>query len=267
MASKSKRPKALVLVPHFFNKEAGSTILFGSSDTENESKRKSQVENCQNAIHQSFQELDFEYTVLKVGIKGFSLLGLDLEIETKNPRFLPWAAMDHANELCVNYDFVIIIEDDIQINTVTLSELISFNSQANSDSILIPNRVEMIMEQQFCTDLIAMPGWKMSSISLNGKNYREPINIHSGVLLLTSEKFRKAYENRPFKEPTKIIGDYMASAFANMHANFKIYRALPTSNQVTVLHLDSWVQRQIDNNLLEVDDFLERLRLERLEAK
>jgi hypothetical protein len=266
VAPKSKRPKALVLVPHFFSGVAGPKIPFGSNDVQNELTRKSQVESCQNALIESFQALDIEYQVIKIGMKRSSLIDLDLEIETENPRFLPWVAMDHANELSINYDFVIVMEDDIQINSLTLSELISFNSQAHSDTILIPNRVEQFMERQFCTDLIAMSGWKSPSISLKGKNYREPVNIHSGMLLLTSEKFRMAYTNRPFKEPTKIIGDYMASAFANMHAYFKILRALPTSNEVTVLHLDSWVQRQISNNFLEVDNFLERLKLEELES-
>jgi hypothetical protein len=266
VASKSKRPKALILVPHYFNGVSGAHVPFGSSDIENESIRKSQVESCQSALNESFQALKIEYQIIKLGIKGSSLIDLDLELKTENPRFLPWIAMDHANTLSPDFDFVMVIEDDIQINSITLEAIISFNSQDESDSILIANRVEQILEEQFCTDLVAMAGWKSPAISLNGKSYREPINIHSGLLLLTSEKFRSAYTNRPFKEPTKIIGDYMASAFANMHAYFKILRALPTSSEVTVLHLDSWVQRQINNNLLEVDKFHEALKSQELES-
>ncbi len=266
MASKSKRPKALILVPHYFNGMAGTDVPFGSSDIENESIRKSQVERCQSALNESFKALNIEYQIIKLGIKGYSLIELDLEIETENPRFLPWVAMDHANALSLGYDFVVVIEDDIEINATTLGAIILFNGQDQSDSILIANRVEQLLEEEFCTDLVAMPGWKSPAISLNGKSYREPINIHSGLLLMTSEKFRSAYKNRPFKEPTKIIGDYMASAFANMHAYFKILRALPTSSEVTVLHLDSWVQRQINNNLLEVDKFHEALKLQELES-
>ena len=44
-----------------------------------------------------------------------------------------------------------------------------------------------------------MPGWKESAINIDGSIYREPINIHSGMFLLTSSKFREAYEKRPFK--------------------------------------------------------------------
>ncbi len=266
MASKSKHPKALILVPHYFKGVAGTEVPFGSSDIGNKGIRKSQVESCQRALNESFQALKIEYQIIKLGIKGSSLIDLDLEVETENPRFLPWIAMDHANRLSPDFDLIMVIEDDIQLNEITLEAIITFNSQDEPDSILIANRVEQLLEGQFCTDLVAMPGWKSPPITLSCKPYREPINIHSGLLLLTSEKFRMAYKERPFHEPTKIIGDYMASAFANMHAYFRVFRALPTRSEVTVLHLDSWVQRQLSNNLLQVDQFNEALKLQEFES-
>ena len=135
----------------------------------------------------------------------------------------------------------------------------------NSDYVLIPNRVEVIEGNQFCTDMIAMPGWKESTINIGGSLFREPINIHSGMFLLTSSKFREAYEKRPFKIPTIIIGGYMASSLANMLAYFRILRKLPTSSENPVIHLDSWVERQISKNPIFAQTFNTSLKLQSLE--
>jgi len=258
-------PKILVIVPHYFSDSSVGHISFGSDDFKNIKVRKSLVESCYSELARVFKKLEYDYEIFRLGINGYSLMELDLEVKTKNSKFLPWIAMDYAYQMSESFDLIVVIEDDIFVNEDSMVQLVEFNSKSELDSILIANRVEQMLGQQFCTDLVAMPGWKSPSIKLEEKRFREPINIHSGLLLLNKEKFKLAYERRPFKEPTIIIGDYMASAFANMHAFFRIYRALPTSTEVTVLHLDSWVKRQIDLNPQYGDVFQQALELQKVE--
>jgi hypothetical protein len=104
-----------------------------------------------------------------------------------------------------------------------------------------------------------MPGWKGPKFEALGLQIREPINIHSGFLLLSAERFKKAYDSRPFKTPTQIIGDYMASAFANMHAFQKIVRAVPARECVTVLHRDNWGERMVEYSILSESEIHERI--------
>jgi hypothetical protein len=259
--------KILVVIPHFFNGTKGQLADYGSEDLAKLDYRRSIVEECYETLKKSLSDMNMEFEILRIGIKNLSLVQLDVEVETENPRFIPWLAIDHAYKISHIYDYVLVVEDDILVEEGTITELLAFNSNENSDYILIPNRVEVIEGNQFCTDMIAMPGWKESTININGSLFREPINIHSGMFLLTSSKFREAFEKRPFKTPTIIIGGYMASALANMLAYFRILRKLPTSTEIPVTHLDSWVERQILKNPSYSQTFNASLKLQSSEEK
>jgi hypothetical protein len=256
MSIESNRKKILVVVPHYFKGISSNDAIYGSEDFENIESRKSIVSSCYEALKLSFNKLDLDLQIFTIGNKDSSLLNLDIEASAENPRFIPWLAFDMAYQIANKFDYILVIEDDISVGENTIQDLISFNSDENtSDYILIPNRIEIVEGNQFCIDMIAMPGWKSPTINIQGKPFREPINIHSGILLLSTSKFKAAYEARPFKDPTIIIGGYMASAFANMHAYFRILRSLPTSTQTPVFHSDSWVERQISRNPNFSQDF------------
>jgi hypothetical protein len=66
-------------------------------------------------------------------------------------------------------------------------------------------------------------------------------------MFMSKDKFIRAYSNRKFDEPTIIIGDFMASALANIHSSLRVYRSLPTSISLGVLHQDSWSHRMLSN--------------------
>jgi hypothetical protein len=263
MPTQTARKKILVVIPHFFKGILDKIALYGSEDSNNFEVRHAIVNSCFENVKSTLGNLDLDYEIFTIGNKGSNLLDIDIEVSSDNPRFIPWAAFDYAYEISSEFDFVLVLEDDILVSENTIQELISFNSDQNaSEYILIPNRLETIDEVQFCTDMIAMPGWKSAGINIKGKLYRESINIHSGVLLLSVSKFNAAYEARPFKVPTIIIGGYMASAFANMHAYFRILRALPTSTEMPVIHTDSWVMRQLSINPSISHNFTHSLKYE-----
>ena len=242
--------RALVVVPHFFNLGGYTALHFGSHQVSNLDSRKLTLSNSKISIIREFERMGINYDLVYLGIRGANLLDLQVETNPTDPRFLPWLAMDHAYSRMDVYDLVAVIEDDIEITSGTFASLIAFNAVDDLEVTLIPNRIETFNQKTYCTDLIAMPGWKAPEFDLLGLRVREPINIHSGLIMLSKGRFKKAYESRPFTVPTQIIGDFMASAFANMHAFQKIVRAGPTAESVTVLHRDNWAERMIELSIL-----------------
>lgn len=253
------KERALIVIPHFFNFGEYATSHFGSHQVNNLEGRKVVLNKSKDSIIREFGRIGTEFDLVYFGISGANILDLQVETTASDPRFLPWLAMDFAFSKIDQYDLLVVIEDDIELMGTTLSSLIDFNSQNSIDVTLIPNRLETFNDHMYCTDLVAMPGWKGPKFEALGLQIREPINIHSGFLLLSAERFRKAYESRPFKTPTQIIGDYMASAFANMHAFQKIVRAVPTRECVTVLHRDNWAERMVEYSIFSESEIHDRI--------
>ena len=249
----------MIIIPHFFNFSGYAPSNFGSHQANNLSGRRVTLNRSKASIIHEFKKIGIEFDLVYFGIPGANILDLQIETRPQDPRFLPWLAMDYAYSQVHNYGLVVILEDDIELMGGSLPFLIEFNTQNSLDVTLIPNRLEMINGITYCTDLIAIPGWKGRKFDLLGLSVREPINIHSGFLLLSAERFKKAYESRPFKIPTQIIGDYMASAFANMHAFQRIVRAVPMCESVTVLHRDSWAERMIELSIFSESEIHNRI--------
>jgi hypothetical protein len=256
----NRKKRILVVVPHFFNTGHHRPLLFGSYETENSEVRKTLLERSKFALETELNNADLDFEIYYLGIENSSLMELQIVVSPLDPRFLPWLAMDFAFSECENYDFVLVIEDDIEVESHTIPMLLAFNQFSEPKDTLIPNRIEFFDGFRYCTDLVAMPGWKGPKFTLAGLMVREPINIHSGFLFLRNDQYLQAYVDRPFKSPTLIIGDFMASAFANMHSNFRILRSLPVTGSVTVLHHDNWAQRLIDNGRVSQDEMKLRIR-------
>ncbi len=195
-----------------------------------------------------------EIEIIYIGIAGANILELQIEINPADPRYIPWMAIDYAYLRADEYDFIIVMEDDIQTRKGTLLRLLKFNSEVDSELILIPNRIEKYRSKTYCPDLISMPGWKAPPFVFQNLVLREPINIHSGIVAMSSSRFKLAYKSKPFNTPTIIIGDYMASAFANIHAYQRIVRALPPMDQITLFHEDNWAERMVQMGIYSEDE-------------
>jgi hypothetical protein len=167
--------------------------------------------------------------------------------------------IDNVYEKLDQFDYFLFVEDDILIPAALLDSLIDIDLSLDSNEIVIPNRIEIFGEKEFCVDMVAMPGWKSEEKINAGLRLCQPKNIHSGFLLLSREKFFKAYESRLYTEPKKIIGDFMASAFANLSSTFQVYRAIPTSSKLMVFHLDSWSERQISRGHFTLEELLMKI--------
>jgi hypothetical protein len=251
--------RILIVVPHFFNAGTFPKLMFGSHEIKKIDHRRTIVDNCKSVLQVELESLGAEYELIYLGIKDNNLVPLQVQLNPEDPRFLPWAAIDFAHSQIEKYDFICILEDDLELEEGMLRSIINFETILDLNTVLIPNRIEIFEGVRYCTDLIAMPGWKGPKYEIAGQVVREPINIHSGFLFMSGEKFDIAYKTRPFKNPTIIIGDYMASAFANIHANFRVLRCIPAVDKVTLFHHDNWAQRLIDNGRISRDDVRNRI--------
>ena len=146
--------KILVVIPHYFNGIKGQIVDYGSEDLEKMDYRRSIVEKCYVKLKKTLSDLNMEFDIIRIGIKNLSLIQLDIEVETENPRFIPWLAIDYAYKISNIYDYVLVVEDDIFVEDGTINEVLMFNSNENSDYVLIPHRVEVIEGNQFCTVVI-----------------------------------------------------------------------------------------------------------------
>ena len=115
--------------------------------------------------------------------------------------------------------------------------------QLDLHETIIPNRLEYLNGTAFCVDMIAMPGFKNKNKIVGRHILAQSVNPHSGFMFLSREKFARAYSLKVNSEPRIIIGDFMASALANIHSSLDVYRSIPTASSLSVVHQDSWSAR------------------------
>ncbi len=240
--------RVLVGIPHFFSVVIQPDLFHGSYAVQNRAKRLEIIAQSLNSYKEVFSELDIDGKILLFGDPNNALIKPDIDVsnEVQNSLHIPWKAIDYLAKIVKDYDFVIIAEDDIYVSTETISELLKLENELDMSKTIIPNRVEFFENQAFCVDLLNAYRWKTKSIVIRGEEYRQPLNTHSGFLLLSTSKFIHAYDRRRHDFPTKIgaLG-YLESALANLTDSMSVFRKIPVNCSLPVTHLDGWLVRQI----------------------
>jgi hypothetical protein len=247
MLRKRKRIRILVAVPHYFDKLSIHENGYGSYESLNYKFRTEMIQNTFASLINSLSSLEMDSKVLVFGIDNQYLTTPSVKVDIENPKFLPWKALEEMYVHIEDFDYFLFLEDDIVVSPKLILELLALDSELDENETVVPNRIELHNGIPFCVDMIVMPGWSPEIISVKGKVLAMPCNVHSGVMFLSRRKFKRAFSSRKFIEPTIIIGDYMASALANIHSSLKVYRSIPTSSTLTVFHQDSWTKRMIQN--------------------
>ena len=247
MLRKRKKIRILVAIPHYFDKLSIHDNEFGSYESVNYKFRNGIIQNTFASLRGCLKSLEMDSTVLVFGIGNQYLKKPSIKIDLVNPKHIPWKAIEEMYKRVEDFDYFLFLEDDIIISSQLILELLALDRELNENETVIPNRIELQSGKPFCVDIIAMPGWNPEIFSVKGKDLAVPRNIHSGFMFLSKEKFIRAFSLRKYVEPTIIIGDYMASALVNIHSALKVYRSLPTSSTLTVLHQDSWTERMVQN--------------------
>jgi len=229
--------KVLCLFAHYFNPEG---VFKGKSKFQDASIRHEIVKNANSSL-EKIAALD----VIVVGFKSKSLVPVDIDFSKKieDPRLLIYEAFSFLNTFKHEYDYFIVIEDDILMREDVLNNVLEFDSKNDITEIFHPNRIEKKKEGLICIDLASISGETGNQKNYNGRLLKEYKNPHSAISIVSRSKLEYATSQTDLSFRGIIIGGFMASAFANFHRPFTLYRVSDGNDFHTVEHLDIYEER------------------------
>ena len=234
--SKKEAPRVLILINHYYNKKGE---FKGKSSSQDIKVRKAIVEKVANELR-SIPNSD----VKVCGMKGFSLIDIDKDFSfIKDPKFLVYESIEWMFSKIDKYDYFVNIEDDILLTRETFERIIEFDKNQPLNKCFHPNRMEYEGGREYCSDFEAEPGWRNISMKYNNYEVRVAKNPHSGLTILSKPKMLYARDMVDLKRRERIIGYYMASAYANVNSPFLLYRSYFDLSVHRVVHLDRWEER------------------------
>ena len=235
----NRDPKVLILVNHYYNKNKKKADFFGKSLNQEYRIRK-------NIVKKVIGELKMipNSDVKICGIKNFSLVKIDQDFSFINdPKFLVYETLEWMFGLIEEYDYFINIEDDILFTNENFQKIIQFDKKNDINKCFHPNRMEYDEDgNEYCVDFKAESGWKKFSMVYEGQKLRVAKNPHSGLAVFSKPKMLYIKECVNLKRRDRIIGYYMASAFANINSPFLLFRSYSDLSFHKVIHMDKWIE-------------------------
>lgn len=235
-----KTPKVLAIVNHYYG-NAGEFV--GKSSTQEADIRT----NIINDVVNELKKIPGAEVVI-CGISGKTLVKIDKDFSyISNPAFLIYESIGWMASQFDKYDYFINIEDDILFSKDAFERIVEFDRNNPVNECYHPNRMEYKNGKEYCVDLVAWPGWTNISKIYENHELRIANNPHSGICVLSKNKMAYAKRLVDFGRRDKIIGHYMASAYANIHAPFSMFRDFSNPSYHKVIHLDNWEPNIINN--------------------
>ncbi len=185
--------------------------------------------------------------VVVCGIPARSLVPLDLDCSgISDPRLLVYDALDYLIARIDQYDYFVLVEDDIAVGSDVIRNAVEFDAESAINEVLHPNRIEEIDGERFVTDIRIRGGWTVQRKYFKGHTLGVAANPHSAIVVLSREKFRYClqHSDRSFRGLFRhgtFDGGYMASAFANLLTPVSLYRPMDALDFHTVQHQDPFI--------------------------
>lgn len=228
--------KVICLFVHYFDK---NSIFEGKSKNQSEEVRREIVARALGTLR-SIKGVD----VKVCGYKDHNLvpIDIDLSVRTDDPQLMMYEALGNLSKYRDEYDYFMVVEDDILVGPDVFNNIYEFDHQFGVDQIMLPNRIEIVGRKIYCLDTYLIPGMKNNEIEFKHRLLAVFKNPHSGLLIVSREKLDYLTERVDANFRGKILGGYMASAFAHYHQPFKLYRVADGNDFHTVMHLDRYVE-------------------------
>jgi GT2 family glycosyltransferase len=183
------------------------------------------------------------------GIKGFTVPGVEVDFDFtgKAPHHIVYESLNLMAKYTDKYDYFINIEDDIWLGDDVLRNIFEFDATGEINEIFLPNRIEITGKEWNLIDLSVTGAWTNIRKAYKGGMLGKSTNHHSGLLIMRTDKFKKAVGmlDKGFREIW--FGGPMASAFAYFHTPFTLYRNFHPTKYHTVIHLDKWKNNERAN--------------------
>lgn len=236
--------KVLCYINHFFGKNPnfiGKSSFFDTTDKEEIRRKAIKRKQIVEYIIQELKKID-GIEIKICGINGFSLLPIDISFDhiKEKPINLVFESLSHMANHKNEYDYFINIEDDILLPKETFLNVLEFDKDSFINEIFLPNRLEKNKDGEiYCIDLVAIKGFTTQMKKYKNQILKVAINSHSGLIILSKEKFKFTLNqiDKNFREI--ILGTGMESAFAYYHSSFALFRSQSLDFH-HITHLDKW---------------------------
>lgn len=230
---------------HFNHFYGGRSALVGKSTLGDRERRAKAVQTALAAI----RALPFKVELRVCGFPESSLVPIDLDLtEIGNPMLIIYESIQRMFGELTGHDYFLNIEDDVLVNEGMIRNCILFNACSSMNEVYLPNRMETGADGSlYCVDLLAVGGWQ-KALSRNFENVRLGVaaNHHSALFFLSRDQMKYAAHRINLSRRDLIFSGYMASAFANVHAPFLLWRSRSDVMAHHVVHLDNWLQSPSD---------------------
>lgn len=223
---------------HVIHHHGPSSEFVGGSTRSDAAERRAAVEATLTAL----RSLPYDVDVRVCGIPGAGLVPIDLDLSgVTDPRHLVYAGIEALVGEIDRYDHFMCIEDDVLVDADTVERMIRFQDAQRVNEVLLPNRLELGHDgDAFCVDLVATPGWRGLRRTHAGQRLDVAQNPHSGIAFLSRAQLNYARRRVDLGRRDQFLGGFMASAFANLHAPFLLWRTRDDESAHHVVHLDRW---------------------------
>ena len=225
--------KILVYIAHFFDVNGQ---FVGKSKTQDPFIRKNNLLKCISAYENLNHEVDIK--ICGIGTKNLIPIDIDFENNLIDPRLLIYEILSIIHKID-NYDFIIVSEDDILINSNSIDRIIDFSKKHPINFVYHPHRIEYQKNKIVSIDIALLPGKTGKYLVYDSKKLAEYMNPHAGFLMLSKEQINYASKNININLRDKIFGGFMASAFYNYLKPFVLYRDLKLPFKNYNIHLDT----------------------------
>lgn len=184
-----------------------------------------------------------EIDVRVCGFPEAALVPIDLDLSAiGDPRFIVYESIERMFAVIDDYDWFLNIEDDIFVHHDLVAKSAAFAAASEINEVWLPNRMEERAAGILsCVDLEAQPGWTGLERRFWGETLGVAHNHHSGLIAMSREQMRYASTRVSLKRRDEFHGGPMASAYANVHAPFLLWRAKSEPLAHHVIHADNWL--------------------------
>jgi hypothetical protein len=246
----ARRTRVLAAVPHYFGHydpaEANHSVHMANLQVP--AVRRSIVERTIAGLRALVdREWVESIDVVVCGISGRALVPVDHDCSAiTDPRLLVYDAIDYLAARVDQYDYFILIEDDVLVGKDLVRNAVVFDEQSAINEVLHPNRIEEKLGERFVTDLRIRGGWTIQRKFFEGYTLGVAANPHSAIAVLSRAKFAYCLQqsDRAFRglfRHGSFDGGYMASAFANLLTPVSLYRPMDELAYHGVLHQDPFI--------------------------
>jgi hypothetical protein len=232
--------RILCHVNHFFGSD---TAFVGRSTVGDSGTRREVVRETLASLARINAQRNFSVDVRVCGFPERALVPIDTDLSyLDDPRLIVYESICRMFDQIDDFDLFLNIEDDILLTPDVVRSMLDFTQQSRVNEVFLPVRLERNADGTLhAVDQQSLPGWLGMKRNHRGLTLDVANNPHAGMMLLTAPQMRYAKRRIDLERREQFLGGLMASAYANVHQPFLLWRSRSDFAAHHVRHLDTWM--------------------------